>query len=53
MPQLFPMNWMLISLTIILILFSILINTFFLKMNFNMNFKKYINKNNKSITFKW
>nr|UNO54069.1 ATP synthase F0 subunit 8 [Haemaphysalis qinghaiensis]UXD79098.1 ATP synthase F0 subunit 8 [Haemaphysalis qinghaiensis] len=52
MPQIFPMNWLLISLIIMTMIIIIMVMTYFINMNINSNnsFKKYTNK---MISFKW
>nr|YP_010329469.1 ATP synthase F0 subunit 8 [Haemaphysalis colasbelcouri]UNO54004.1 ATP synthase F0 subunit 8 [Haemaphysalis colasbelcouri] len=54
MPQLFPMNWILIStiMTIIFMMTMMMIYFFKLKMNFLINENKQFLKKNK-MTFKW
>nr|YP_006234053.1 ATP synthase F0 subunit 8 [Archaeocroton sphenodonti]AET63093.1 ATP synthase F0 subunit 8 [Archaeocroton sphenodonti] len=52
MPQLFPMNWALISTMIMISLFMITTNTFFIKfLKQDKKLKNYIN--NKKLSFKW
>nr|YP_010324901.1 ATP synthase F0 subunit 8 [Haemaphysalis danieli]UNO54030.1 ATP synthase F0 subunit 8 [Haemaphysalis danieli] len=47
MPQLFPMNWMLISMMILIIMIFIMINIYFLSN------KMFFFKKNKNIMFKY
>nr|QAU53924.1 ATP synthase F0 subunit 8 [Haemaphysalis longicornis]QDF58642.1 ATP synthase F0 subunit 8 [Haemaphysalis longicornis]UJT97481.1 ATP synthase F0 subunit 8 [Haemaphysalis longicornis]UJT97494.1 ATP synthase F0 subunit 8 [Haemaphysalis longicornis]UKG19624.1 ATP synthase F0 subunit 8 [Haemaphysalis longicornis] len=51
MPQIFPMNWLLITILIVILLIMIMIMTFFMKsfkVNNLTNFKKINN-----LLFKW
>nr|YP_010693857.1 ATP synthase F0 subunit 8 [Haemaphysalis bispinosa]WCD42297.1 ATP synthase F0 subunit 8 [Haemaphysalis bispinosa] len=51
MPQIFPMNWMLITILILILLTLIMMMTFFMKSvkSFNSNNLKL----KKNFTFKW
>nr|YP_006234394.1 ATP synthase F0 subunit 8 [Bothriocroton concolor]AET63042.1 ATP synthase F0 subunit 8 [Bothriocroton concolor] len=54
MPQLFPMNWLIISVMILFMIFIITINTFFIKMNyFQSPSENKTNKNKNKFSFKW
>nr|YP_009673880.1 ATP synthase F0 subunit 8 [Amblyomma javanense]QDC21267.1 ATP synthase F0 subunit 8 [Amblyomma javanense] len=52
MPQLFPMNWMLISLSILISIMSMNIIIYFFKLNWSILNMKFT-KNNQKIQFKW
>nr|YP_007475031.1 ATP synthase subunit 8 [Haemaphysalis formosensis]AFU55280.1 ATP synthase subunit 8 [Haemaphysalis formosensis]UXX50201.1 ATP synthase subunit 8 [Haemaphysalis formosensis] len=53
MPQIFPMNWFLISLMMMMMIIFIMIMTFFLKKTYKkLNMNSY-NMTVKMITFKW
>nr|YP_010324979.1 ATP synthase F0 subunit 8 [Amblyomma testudinarium]UNO54290.1 ATP synthase F0 subunit 8 [Amblyomma testudinarium]BCG44735.1 ATP synthase subunit 8 [Amblyomma testudinarium]BCG67056.1 ATP synthase subunit 8 [Amblyomma testudinarium]BCG67069.1 ATP synthase subunit 8 [Amblyomma testudinarium]BCG67095.1 ATP synthase subunit 8 [Amblyomma testudinarium] len=52
MPQLFPMNWILISFFLIFSMFTMNIIIFYLKINFNMKTKILVFMT-PSNTFKW
>uniref|UniRef100_UPI0030FF0E83 ATP synthase subunit 8 n=1 Tax=Bothriocroton hydrosauri TaxID=59643 RepID=UPI0030FF0E83 len=55
MPQLFPMNWLLISLLISMSIFIMIINTFFFQLisNPTPNKNNNNNNNNNKMSFKW
>nr|YP_009471792.1 ATP synthase F0 subunit 8 [Haemaphysalis japonica]AVI15561.1 ATP synthase F0 subunit 8 [Haemaphysalis japonica] len=53
MPQIFPMNWLLISLIIMSMIIIIMVMTFYIFM-VNKNTNYFCKKNNnKMISFKW
>nr|YP_007475044.1 ATP synthase F0 subunit 8 [Haemaphysalis inermis]AFU55293.1 ATP synthase subunit 8 [Haemaphysalis inermis] len=54
MPQLFPMNWIMISSTMLIILIMTMVLIFFFKINNTLNLKKNFFKiNTKNTMFKW
>nr|YP_006234407.1 ATP synthase F0 subunit 8 [Bothriocroton undatum]AET63055.1 ATP synthase F0 subunit 8 [Bothriocroton undatum] len=56
MPQIFPMNWCMISLTILFVISMIFIMTFFLNINFNIkskNWNSMISLKSKKNKLKW
>nr|QYF09535.1 ATP synthase F0 subunit 8 [Haemaphysalis kolonini]UWI72009.1 ATP synthase F0 subunit 8 [Haemaphysalis yeni] len=53
MPQLFPMNWILISMIIIFVMLLTMILTFFFKFENILNVKKEFKNKKSSFLFKW
>nr|YP_010535418.1 ATP synthase F0 subunit 8 [Amblyomma tholloni]QLD97053.1 ATP synthase F0 subunit 8 [Amblyomma tholloni]QLD97066.1 ATP synthase F0 subunit 8 [Amblyomma tholloni]UYB78005.1 ATP synthase F0 subunit 8 [Amblyomma tholloni] len=52
MPQLFPMNWILISLTIMIFMANLLMNFYFLKIKNQMKTSKFFQKMT-AFSLKW
>nr|YP_044781.1 ATP synthase F0 subunit 8 [Amblyomma triguttatum]BAD24954.1 ATPase subunit 8 [Amblyomma triguttatum] len=54
MPQLFPMNWLLLTNLLLLFITLILINTYFIKFyKIKNNFKSGKNYDFRKMSFKW
>uniref|UniRef100_UPI0030FE86C8 ATP synthase subunit 8 n=1 Tax=Amblyomma breviscutatum TaxID=3134081 RepID=UPI0030FE86C8 len=52
MPQLFPMNWCLMTFLMLSLMTIMIMHTYFFKINFNIS-KKEKNIKNNPLSFKW
>nr|YP_010036039.1 ATP synthase F0 subunit 8 [Hyalomma asiaticum]AUQ23337.1 ATP synthase subunit 8 [Hyalomma asiaticum asiaticum]QQQ89470.1 ATP synthase F0 subunit 8 [Hyalomma asiaticum]QVV23860.1 ATP synthase subunit 8 [Hyalomma asiaticum]UNO54329.1 ATP synthase F0 subunit 8 [Hyalomma asiaticum]UNO54342.1 ATP synthase F0 subunit 8 [Hyalomma asiaticum] len=53
MPQIFPMNWLMISMLVLMIFFLIKTHIFFFKPFKTINSKNWIKNNKLILNFKW
>nr|QFQ33834.1 ATP synthase F0 subunit 8 [Amblyomma geoemydae] len=52
MPQLFPMNWLILTIIFLIFMVVMTIHIYFFKVEFKFLIKKF-KKNNKIFMFKW